>query len=61
MMVMRTVVMMTVAMTALVIMMVMMALVMIKVQISVPLRCYANVDTSQRLKIRDDLQNASFF
>jgi hypothetical protein len=58
MMVMRTVVMMTVAMTALVIMM---ALVMIKVQISVPLRCYANVDTSQRLKIRDDLQNASFF
>jgi hypothetical protein len=60
MMVMRTVVMMTVAMKALV-MMVMMALVMIKVQISVPLCCYANVDTSQRLKIRDDLQNASFF
>ena len=37
-----------------------MIMIMTKVKYIVPLRCYANVDTSKRLKITGNLQNACF-
>jgi hypothetical protein len=39
---------------------VMVMVIVTKVKYIVPLRCYANVDTSKRLKITDDLRNACF-
>ena len=40
--------------------MMMMMMMMTKVKYIVPLRCYGNVDTSKRLKITGNLQNACF-
>ena len=57
---MMMVVMIIVVMMMVVMMMVVTVMMMTKVKYIVPLRCYGNVDTSKRLKITGNLQNACF-